>query len=127
MPHLQVSDISAVLTSLLPRLASPCPDSPTLFAQLESLIHVVFRHLADLFFAAFLTSFLAHTDFEARTVSAKIASDKRLRNKGKRKVCIRLLGGHLLTLKTTVVSWKSASRSGRPGSKHWCPVRDVRS
>lgn len=96
-------------------MQTPSLDSPSLFAQLELLIHSLFRHLADLFFAAFLTAFLHSTDFESQVVRAKITSSKHLRNKGKREVRIKLLGSHILTLKTTVVSWKSAPKAGRQG------------
>ena len=117
MPHFQVSEIAALLTSLVSHLERPSLDSPSVFAQLEVLIHALFRHLADLCFASFLTSFLKHSDFEAQAVSAKLSSHNHLRNKGKRDVTIKLLGGHLLTLSTTIVSWKSASKAGRRGPR----------
>jgi hypothetical protein len=115
MPHLQVSEIFALLTSLVSHLERPSLDSPSVFAQLEVLVHELFRHAADLCVASFLTSFLAHSDFESQVVRAKLTSNKHLRNKGKREVTIKLLGGHLLTLSTTVVSWKSAPKAGRRG------------
>ena len=102
MPHFQVSEIAALLTSLVSRLEHLSLDSPSLCAQLELSIHALFRHAADLYFASFLISFLEHSDFEAQVVSANIASTKGLRNKGRRDVTIKLLGGHLLTLSTTV-------------------------
>ena len=117
MPPLQVSDIPLLLTSVLSRLSTPSLESPELFARFELLIHRVFQHLADLFFSAFLRAFLAHSDFERQVVQAKLASDKTLRNKGKRTVVIRLLGGHPFTLLTTVVSWDSAPKRGARGPK----------
>ena len=117
MPHLQVSDIPLLLTSVLSRLSTPSLESPELFARFELLIHRVFQHLADLFFSAFLRAFLAHSDFERQVVQAKLASDKHLRNRVKRTVTIRLLGGHPLTLSTTVVSRHSAPKRGARGPK----------
>ncbi len=118
MPHVQASTISTHTATLNTKVRAlfethahwPHPD---LVLDLERAIHDLARWWADSIFASWLAFLFAHTDFEDRVVLARRADSQRpLKSKGRRRVELKLLGGHCFSLSVRVL--KASGQLGRP-------------